>query len=143
MTGARCDVGAFVESGRLPEHWLDPERAPRWWCDRCTDTNWEDCRQCDGMGLCDSPPSRAALLAVVDIGLSAITRAEAIVGETWRWRVVWRVLPWRRREELACAAMPRLPGKVVRALGELDLCVLSAKYGRVVLCIGRDIGDNR
>lgn len=26
---------AAIARGDLPEHWSDPERAPRWWCKRC------------------------------------------------------------------------------------------------------------
>lgn len=107
-------LAALVEASLVPEAWLDPERGPRWRCEACDDTGmvsrnprghgnrygWKVCDKCD-CGEFDSPPSHAALVAVASLGADTLARAEELVGDVWRSRVVWRVESAARiREEL-------------------------------------------
>ena len=95
-------LAALVEARLIPEHWLDPERAPRGWCEACGGSGRRHapgvtlpvpCFVCwDGMGHTAAPPSHPSLVAVASLGADALARAEAIVAETWRARVVWRVM---------------------------------------------------
>lgn len=95
-------LAALVEAELLPAHWCDPERAPGWWCEGCDGTGYAAvnvrrgrkvyrCGDCDIAGYIAAPP-RADLVAVASLGADALTRAEAVVAEAWRARVVWRVM---------------------------------------------------
>lgn len=111
-------LAALVEASLVPEAWLDPERAPRWWCERCGGTGRVTLRSIDGSGdlgsyvvtpdargdlrcdaldvsgapPCSAPPSHPALVAVVSLGADTLARAEELVADRWRARVVWRVM---------------------------------------------------
>lgn len=109
-------LAALVEAELLPASWLDGERAPRWWCEACAGRGHVTCRvnygtgtEGDFCGACAAedpdatggvratghtatPPSLPALVAVAALGVDTLARAEAIVAETWRARVVWRVM---------------------------------------------------
>lgn len=95
-------LAALVEAELLPEHWLRPVYAPGWWCEGCDGTGYAAvnvrrgrkvyrCGDCDIAGYIAAPP-RADLVAVASLGADALARAEAIVAEEWRGRVVWRVM---------------------------------------------------
>ncbi len=95
-------VEALIARGLLPEHWSDEGRAPRWWCAGCEGRGHVCCRCATPCGpspfdfvsdgTTAAPPSHPALVAVAALGLGTLARAEAIVAETWRARVVWRVM---------------------------------------------------
>lgn len=83
--------------GLLPEHWSDPVRAPRWWCPWCDTPGDLPLPSTEGMSAesCpdhNAPPSHPALVAVASLGADALARAEELVAETWRARIVWRVM---------------------------------------------------
>lgn len=94
-----CDATeALVARDMLPPHWLDPERAPGWWCPDCDGTNivWSDedavAWTCCG-GFREGPSSLANLAAVASLGRSGVDRVESVVAETWPGSaIVWRTL---------------------------------------------------
>ncbi len=118
------------------------------------------CGACRSHTHTAAPPSHAALVAVASLGVDTLARAEAIVAETWRARVVWRVM---RRVDLeaqlaavlldayapvacpAAAALYRRPDgpvdayaaridvRPIRALAALGLHLLAVDDGRVTL----------
>lgn len=104
---------ALITAELLPAHWSDPARAPRWWCGRCFGRGVYSVARPDAAELFDgemiaichrcnvypktpgytaAPPSHPVLVAVASLGVDTLARAEAIVAETWRARVVWRVM---------------------------------------------------
>lgn len=96
-------TAALVEAGLLPESWVDPDRAPGWWC-----------RYCRGTGVVTSPgfdpetgpcgcrgPSRGAefapdfrsLITVASIGKTSLALAASLVDEASRGSsILWRVM---------------------------------------------------
>lgn len=100
-------LAALDARGLIPTHWSDSERGPRWWCEACRGTGLRDrpgrypCFRCDSSsrepatdppGHTAAPPSHPALVAVASLGVDTLARAEAIVAEAWRARVVFRVM---------------------------------------------------
>lgn len=98
-------LAALVEARLIPEHWLDPERAPRWWWGECSVCGGnprvsdehgfvtrETCFACDDDGYhTPTPPSLPAVVAVASLGADTLARAEEHARQSWRARVVWRV----------------------------------------------------
>jgi hypothetical protein len=86
--------------GLIPTHWSDPVRGPWWWwCPSCAGHGrlvrtatyaGGPCPACRGDAT--APPSLPALVAVASLGVDALARAEEVVAETWRARVVFRVM---------------------------------------------------
>lgn len=98
--GAVC---ALIEAEHLPDSWADPARAPKWWCG-CQDVGRFEpppvgslCPCCPGAGV--APVDFPALVAVASLGAPVLARAEALVEEAWRTRVVWRAVPAHRMEK--------------------------------------------
>lgn len=159
-------LAALVEAELLPEQWCDPERGPRWWCERCAGVGRVTLRSIDGSGdlgsyavmpdargdlrcdafdvsgapPCGAPPSHPALVAVASLGVDTLARAEAIVAETWRARVVWRVLEAAEYGEarigltLRGDASERSRAAHV-ALWDLNIYPLAIDDGRVTLAV--------
>jgi hypothetical protein len=96
-------IAALVETELLPEHWSDPERAPRWWCEQCQGRGLMAASLAGGW-MCDAcrshthtaaPPSHAALVAVASLGVDTLARAEAIAAAHHpRW---WQLSDAARR----------------------------------------------
>lgn len=153
-------LAAIVEAELLPAHWCDPERAPRWWCERCAGVGRVTLRSIDGSGdlgsyavtpdaygdlrcdafdvsgapPCGAPPSLPALVAVASLGADTLARAEAIVAETWRARVVWRAMGAEKiREHRWSAYGPVGPPRVVAELLAVGAYPLSRDGDRVTL----------
>lgn len=89
---------SLLSRGLVPEHWSDPERAPKWSAHLgCGGAYHDDvprrwCAECDGSGdvAVDDMPT---LVSVASSGAAALARVEAVVAEGWPGsRVVWRAL---------------------------------------------------
>lgn len=77
-------LATLVEAELLRASWLDPERGPRWRCESCAERGENHTTA--------SPPSHPALVAVASLGVDTLARAEELVADRWRARVVWRVM---------------------------------------------------
>lgn len=113
-----------------------------------------------GRGVAAAPPSLPALVAVASLGVDTLARAEAIVAEAWRARVVWRVMRrvdleaqlaaalfdaaapvaclaasalYRRPDGPVDAYAARVDVRPIRALAALDLHLVALADGRVNL----------